>query len=120
MVNLPELITPLNPNTTNHVQVWQRVESILAVEPQLHKVAWVTSTEWGQIAKELEGYEVTDPSKPTVKPQPMNFRQMRIGKCLLLRNAGTEDQDVVDLLNIREMGSDKVIFDFRKNNLRTG
>ena len=121
MATSPELITPLNPDTTNHIQRWQRVESILAAEPPMQKIAWVTATEWAQIAKELAGYEMIDPSKPDVRPNPANFRQMRIGKCLLLRNSGTEDQETVDLLNWREMGvEDKKIFEFRKNNFRTG
>ena len=109
-------------STTNHIAKWQRVESILASgHKPLVKIAWVTSTEWGQMAKELETYEMIDPSKPTIRPNPLNFRQMKIGKCLTLRNAGTEDQDVVDLLNWREMGTeDKKIFEFRKTNFRTG
>lgn len=106
---------------TNHVTRWQRVESILAAGRPLSKVAYVTSTEWGEIAKELEGFDVMDPSKPGIKPNPANFRQMRIGKCLLLRNAGTEDQDVCDLLNAEALGTeDKKIFDFRKLNFQTG
>lgn len=121
MEAFPELITPLNSATTNHIQKWQRVESILAAHPPMHKIAWVTSAEWAQIAKELETYEVVDPSKPTVKPNPMNFRQLQVGKCLILRNSGSEDQDACDMLNWVEMGAEgKKIFDFRKNNLRTG
>lgn len=107
---------------TDHVARWQRVESILAAGHRpLSKIAYVTSREWGEIAKELEGYDMIDPSRPTIRPNPMNFKQMRIGKCLLLRNSGTEDQDVCDMLNMRELGEeDKKIYDFRKLNFQTG
>jgi|SRR5579859_103806 len=116
-----DLPNPINPTTTNHIPKWQRVEAILAAGSKpLVKRAWVTSTEWAQIAQEVGAYDPVDPKLPMAKPNPANFNRLQIGKCLLVLNSGHEDQDVVDLMNIDEMGSDKAIFDFKKANYQTG
>ena len=107
--------------TTNHIPRWQRVEAILASgNTPLVKRAFVTSTEWAQIAMEVSAYDPIDPDKPLVKPNPANFDRLRIGKCLTVINAGTEDQDVVDAMNVFELGQDREIFNFKKTNYRTG
>lgn len=109
-----------NEPSTNHVAKWQRVEAFLAMPPAMPHRAFVTSSEWGQIAKELETMDVEDPSKPGVKPTPQNFTRLKIGKCLTVINSRTEDQDVVNMMNRAELGADAERFEFRKNIARTG
>ncbi len=107
--------------TTKHIPKWQRVEAILASgDKPLFKRAFVTATEWGQIAMEMAMYDPLDPKLPMTKPNPQNFNRMQIGKCLLVINSGTEDQDVVDNMNILEMGGDYATFQFRRTNFQTG
>lgn len=102
---------------TQHIPKWTRVSSILG---EMKHKAFVTSTEWGEIAKELETYELIDPSKPGVRPTPTNFKQMRIGSNLTLVNAGTEDQETVNYMNVIELGEDLTIFQMRRDALITG
>lgn len=98
---------------TAHIPKWQRVSALLYDK---NKTAWVTSTEWGEIALELTGYDLTQPGN---KPTPKNFTQIKIGN-LLLKNSGTEDPEVVDLLNWKEIGEDYNLFTFRRDNFITG
>lgn len=99
---------------TSHIPKWQKVSALLY---DRDKVAWVTSTEWGEIALELTGYDL---SQPDNKPTPKNFTQILVGRHLLVKNSGTEDQEVVDLMNWKEMGEDYSLFKFRKENYITG
>lgn len=103
------------------IPFWQKIEAILASGgTPLVKKAFVTSTEWAQIAKEIGAHDPIDPTLPLPKPAPGNFEAMKIGKCLTVINAGTEDADVVALMNVAEMGDDYAIFNFKRLNYRTG
>lgn len=95
------------------VPKWQKVSGILA---NIHVVAWLTATEWGDLAKEI-GEEYYS----SVTPSNQNFTQCRIGKNLLLRNSGTEDQEVVNEMNRLELGEENLrILEFRKLNWASG
>lgn len=95
----------------------------MASPPAIVARAFVTSTEWGQIADEIadEKMEVIDPTKPKTIPNPRNFRKLRIGKCLTLCNAETEDQAAVDAANQLELGESRArLFAFRRDNFISG
>lgn len=79
---------------------------------EMKATAWVTSTEWAWIA-----FEVFKFYPGSVNPTNRNFRRLQIGN-LLLRNAGTEDQDVVDIMNQKELGDRAKVFAFRRDNYR--
>lgn len=57
---------------------------------------WVTSTNWGLIAQEVEDHYL-EPGQP--KPSRANFARLNVGKKLLVINAGTEDEEVCQALN---------------------
>jgi murein L,D-transpeptidase YcbB/YkuD len=97
---------------TQHIQRWLRVSGILA---DISTTAWVTAREWGEIAAELKDPEYAATTVPTNK----NFRALRVSKNLLLRNSGTDDQIVVNIMNQRELGeTNEAIFAFRRDALR--
>jgi hypothetical protein len=95
------------------VKKWQRISGLLA---DIKTTAWVTSTEWAELAREIKteyGSSVT----PTNK----NFTQVQIEKNLIVRNAGTEDQQIVNLMNQEELGEKNLaILNFRKTAWQTG
>ena len=97
---------------TEHIKRWLRVSGILG---DISATAWVTAREWGEIAKELKRPDYEATTVPTNK----NFRTLRVAKNLLLRNSGTEDQIVVNIMNQRELGeTNSAIFAFRRDSLR--
>jgi hypothetical protein len=97
---------------TDHIKRWLRVSGILA---DISSTAWVTAREWGEIAEELKDPDYASTTVPTNK----NFRALRVAKNLLLRNSGTDDQIVVNIMNQRELGeTNAAIFAFRRDNLR--
>ena len=96
---------------TDHVRRWQLVSSLLG---KLVHTAWVTSTEWGELAAEVKGKYAS-----AITPTNKNFTQMQINSNLLVRNAGTEDQEVVNEMNVIELGGDAKVFAFRRDNWRT-
>jgi murein L,D-transpeptidase YcbB/YkuD len=97
---------------TSHIQRWLRVSGILA---DISTTAWVTAREWGEIATELKDPEYAATTVPTNK----NFRALRVAKNLLLRNSGTDDQIIVNIMNQRELGeTNEAIFEFRRDALR--
>lgn len=94
---------------------WQRVSGLLG---NLHCCAFVTSSEWGILATEVAALALDDGIKTA--PTPANFQQCYIGKNLLLRNAGTEDQEVVNAMNWIEIGEHFPEFDHRRRMFQTG
>lgn len=97
---------------TQHIQRWLRVSGILG---DISSTAWVTAREWGEIAEELKDPEYAATTVPTNK----NFRALRVAKNLLLRNSGTDDQIVVNIMNQRELGpTNEQIFAWRRDALR--
>ena len=97
---------------TQHIQRWLRVSGLLG---DISSTAWVTAREWGEIAEELKHPDYEATTIPTNK----NFRALRVAKNLLLRNSGTEDQIVVNIMNQRELGeTNSAIFAFRRDSLR--
>ena len=96
---------------TDHVRKWYLVSSLLG---KMKHTAWVTSTEWAEIAK-----EVVKKYNSAVTPTNKNFTQMQLNSNLLVRNAGTEDQEVVNEMNRIELGDDAKVFAFRRDNWKT-
>lgn len=100
--------------TTDHISKWLKVSALLG---EIHAVAWVTSTEWGEIAEELKKPDYEATTVPTNK----NFRALKVAPNLQLRNSGTEDQGVVNVMNNRELGETNArVFAWRRDNLITG
>lgn len=99
---------------TEHIQKWLKVSGILG---DISVTAFVTSTEWGQIAEELKNPDYAG----TVVPTPDNFAKLRVAPNLLLCNSGTEDQETVNIINNRLLGEENArVFAWRRDNLITG
>ncbi len=99
---------------TDHIGKWLKVSGILG---EIEATAFVTSTEWGQIAEELKKPEYEATTIPTNK----NFRALRVAKNLLLINSGTEHQIIVNIMNQRLLGeTNERLFEWRRDNLITG
>ena len=95
----------------NLVQKWQRVRDLLG---DIQAVAYVTTTEWAELAKEINAGYSTSAS-------PKNFEQIKIGANLLLRNSHHDSQDECDLVNTTLLGEANArLFKFRRDNWRTG
>ena len=102
---------------TLEMDVLRRIAALIGpvAEPVRY---FVTSTRWGNIAKEIEAEYVNNLSDPTNLPKPDTFKEMHIGKGLLVINSGTEDQDVVNIVNRAE--AERVNFQKRREALRSG
>ena len=95
----------------NLVQKWQRVRDILG---DIQAVAYVTATEWGELAKEITAAYSTSAS-------PKIFEQIKIGANLLLRNSHQDDQAECDKANMASFGEENLrLFRFRRDNWSTG
>jgi len=79
---------------------------------------FVSSTRWGNIAREMEMDFFNELADPTNLPNPDNFKELKIGKGLLVINSGTEDEDVVNLVNRAE--AERCNFAKKRDSLRTG
>jgi hypothetical protein len=97
------------------VKKWQTVSRLLG---EFDCVAWLTSTEWGQLVAELK---CDYGSVIAAQPDKQNFTEIRIDTNLILRNAGTEDQGVVNEMNVQSLGPLKLAaLEWRKAQLQTG
>jgi hypothetical protein len=97
-----------------HLQVLMRISALIgAVDEPV--VMFVTSQHFGQIASEVAGMDLMDPLNP---PNPDNFKELRVGKNLLVVNSGSEDQASVNLAN--RMEAERTDFQGRAQRLRTG
>jgi len=113
---MPELLMPEeSPRKTKHIDRWLKVSGLLGDD--LDVTAFVTATEWGQIAEELKhpDYEAT-----TI-PTNRNFSRLRVAKNLLVVNSGSEDQRAINIINQRLLGPENErMFEWRRDNLITG
>ena len=98
---------------TFHLEMLTRISALIGEveEPVLY---FVTSTQWAAIAEEARAV-VLDPSR---LPTPENFKELRVGKNLLVVNSGSEDQDAVNIANRAE--AERVHFQAKRERLRTG
>ena len=95
----------------NLVAKWQRVRDLLG---DIQAVAYVTTTEWAELAKEINvGYATA--------ASPKNFEQIKIGHNLLVCNSHHDNQDECDLANTVLLGEENLrLFKFRRDNWITG
>lgn len=93
---------------------WKRVSALLG---NLHAVAWLTTTDWAQLAAEVNAEIPLDDVRRATNA---NFKQCYVGTNLLLKNSGTDDQGVVDAMNWIEIGDKFPEFDFRRRTWITG
>lgn len=95
------------------VKKWQHI-SRLMWDRQI--VALVTSTEWAELARELK-----EDYGSSITPTNVNFTQVMIDKNLLIRNSGTEDQEVCNIANNIALGEENLrLLEYRKANFITG
>ena len=97
-----------------HLQVLIRMSALIGQID--HPVTYfVTSQHWGKIAEEVAGGDLAN---PLLMPTFANFKELRIGKNLLVVNSGSEDQGAVNMAN--RMEAERVDFSGKKERLRTG
>lgn len=96
---------------THYVEALQKISALL---PQGEGCRYfVTSTHWGEIARELVVKYASQ-----IPPSTQNFKRLKIGANLLVLNAGTEDAEVVNHLNEAEAA--RVEFQARRERLVSG
>ncbi len=99
-MSTPKIYIPGDPRSTEFVQQLFLIAGL--VEATTHY--YVTSTHWGQIVAELDAQYrpmLMDPTRPAPWDTAPN-QPMRIGikdPYLMVHNAGTDDEQVVYLLN---------------------
>lgn len=94
------------------VKKWQFVADLLQGRDV---VAMVTSSEWANLARELK-----EDYGSSITPTNINFTQVIISN-LTIRNAETEDQDVVNLVNNELLGDEgRRLLEWRKSNWAVG
>lgn len=94
------------------VKKWQFVADLLQGREM---VAFVTSTEWAQLARELK-----EDYGSAITPTNKNFTQVKIAN-LLIRNAETEDQEAVNVANNMILGEEgRRLLEWRKENWAVG
>lgn len=107
------IFIPGDPATTNYIQTLNTIAGLLERPSRMY----LTSEHWTAIIRELDAQYMDLLMDPT-KPPPWNSgRPIQIGK-LLVVNAGTNNQAVVNLKNQSEPGA--INFQARKERLRTG
>lgn len=104
----------MNVGDTPEVQELFRVSQLLGPR-QDPVVMLVTATRWARIAAELAAGDLEDPLR---LPTPDNFKELRVGKNLLVVNSGWEDEHEVHRRNLR--AAEQSNFQARRQRLRTG
>lgn len=108
-------ITPANVNKETHfIKQLQTIAGLIGSTPSR---MFVTSTHWGQIADEIKRQYAGSLMDPAGLPKPQNFGRLKIG-ALMVINAGTEDQEVVNLMNEEDARSAQ--FQQRRAAFQTG
>jgi len=109
-----EYITPANVNEETHfIKQLQTISALIAVPSRM----FVTSTHWGQIAAEIKRQYASALADPSGLPTPKNFDRLKIGMLTVI-NAGTEDGEVVNLMN--EEDARNAQFQQRRTAFQTG
>ncbi len=99
------------------LKTWKRVSALLP-RSLAGAVAYLTVTDWTRLAGEINALNEED--GVNLKATNANFQQCYIGKNLLLKNSGTDDQGVVNAMNWIEIGEYFPEFDWRRRELQTG
>ena len=107
----------LNPEGLT-LKKWTRVANLLGITNR--KIdAWLTSTEWAQLAKDVAA-TAADQGITTPLTRTNFGAECKLGHSLTLRNSGTEDQDVVNEINWLTFGDQFPEFDWKRRNWQTG
>ena len=107
----------LNPEGLT-LKKWTRVANLLGITNR--KIdAWLTSTEWAQLAKDVAA-TASDQGITTPLTRANFGQECKLGHSLTLRNSGTEDQGVVNSMNWIAFGDQFQEFDWRRRTLQTG
>lgn len=96
-----------------HLEVLQRISALIG-EIDEPVTMFVTSQHWASIAKEAEEFLVD----PLTLPNRINFKELRVGRNLLVVNSGSEDQGAVNIANRLE--AERCGFQAKRERLRTG
>lgn len=102
----------MEPVKTDHLGKWlKRAGFMEGMRPHL---AWITSTEWKQIALEIDDLNVHSETPIITQPTNKNFHRLRLldGR-LTLVNSGTESQALCDKRNWDELGDDAFLLQMR-------
>jgi hypothetical protein len=86
-----------------------KYDNIAGICGEVETVMFVTSSEWAQLAAEIQIL--------TKQANPDNFRRLRL-RNLTVVNSGSEDQEAIDLLNVPE--ARKCDFQNRRQRLISG
>ena len=97
---------------------WMRVSNLLGITGR-KITAWITSTEWALLAKDVAA-AATEQGITTPLTYANFGVECRIGPALILRNSGTEDQGVVNSMNWVTFGDQFPEFDWKRRTLQTG
>lgn len=100
------------PEAPNEIRKLLLVEGILSRPARM----FVTSSHWGRIAAEMRANHAEDLSQPWNLPHRDNFKRLQVGR-LLVVNAETEDQEVVNTCNWIECPED---FRARAESMKVG
>jgi len=114
MADLSEAIDPAGLT----LKKWQRVSMLIG--STYRKIdAWLTSTEWALLAKDVAA-EATAQGIITPLTHANFGQECRLGDSLVLRNSGTEDQGVVNTMNWITFGDQFPQFDWKRRTWQTG
>ena len=97
----------------SHLRMLERLSALIAPDLDPPVTMFVTSTLWAAIYAEMLPM-VEGP----VKPNPTNFKELMVGRNMIVVNSGSEDQIAVNLAN--RMEAERSNFAWRRDNLRTG
>lgn len=106
---------PRDPDGTTHAVEYYR--TIAALIGQVPTTVFVTSTDWAIFAKELNEQYRGHYVNPLVLAKPGNFARAAFGSTTFV-NAGTEDQEVVNVLNAES--AELANFAWKRRELATG
>ena len=107
--------TALSPaGETFFIKQLQLIAQLVAPVPSRF---FVTSAHWGMIADEIRRDYPSSLIDPLSLPTPRTFKELQIG-CLRVINAGTEDNEVVNLMN--EEDADIANFAWKRDHLMKG
>ena len=96
-----------------HLEVLNRISALIGDTPE-PVVMFVTSDHFMRIAEEIKPIL----SDPTYLPNPSNFKELRVGRNLLVVNSGSEDQGAVNIAN--RMDAERVGFRWKHDHLQKG
>ncbi len=96
-----------------HLRMLERLSALIDPDTNPPVQMFVTSTLFAAIYAEMKAL-VTGP----VQPNPQNFKELMVGKNMLVINSGSEDQAAVNIANVME--AQRANFAWRRDNLRTG